>query len=149
MVRSLRDKNHYQIKHKVTSYSRVYRLRLMSKSNERSYRILGNSTLNFTPLCYSGDFQNGITFFLLGSLEKYVTTKFLLCLFSNFFVSLSVSHPFYLLFSKNVGLFCLKLCTLVGNRQTKNIFKKMTSLSMLDAFLLPGSAGCTKNSKFE
>ena len=32
------------------------------------------------------------------------------------------------------------------NRQTKNFFKKMKSISVLDAFSSPG---CTKGSKFE
>ena len=34
----------------------------------------------------------------------------------------------------------------MGNRQTKNFFKKIKSLSVLDAFSSPG---CTKSSKFE
>ena len=34
----------------------------------------------------------------------------------------------------------------MGNRQTKFFFKKMKSLSVLDAFSSPG---CTKSSKFE
>ena len=35
---------------------------------------------------------------------------------------------------------------MVGNRQTKNIFKQMKILNVLDAFL---SVGCTKSFKFE
>ena len=34
----------------------------------------------------------------------------------------------------------------MGNRQTKFLFKKIKSLSVLDAFSSPG---CTKSSKFE
>ena len=34
----------------------------------------------------------------------------------------------------------------MGNRQTKNFFKKIKSVSVLDAFSFPG---CTRSSKFE
>ena len=46
--------------------------------------------------CYSGDLQNGIPFFLLGHVRQKTIW------------SLYVSHPYYPLFFKKLGLFCLK-----------------------------------------
>ena len=89
----------------------------MSKPNERSCRVLGNSFLIFAPPCYSGGLQNGITFFLLGPcwvLKSMLDKSFHFVCFPKHFRSLSVSHPFTPFFQR----------ILVGNRQTKKFSKK-------------------------
>ena len=84
----------------------------MSKPNERS---LSDSREWFAifcpPPCYSGGLQNGITFFLLGPCwvwKSMLDKSFHFVCFPKHFWSLSVSHPFYPLFSKNVVIFWLK-----------------------------------------
>ena len=80
------------------------------------------------------------------SLEKYVRQKYLLCLFSKMFFEFVCFPPFLPCFWPKNAFFGLKSRILMGNRQTKNFFKKIKSLSVLDTFSSPG---CTKSSKFE
>jgi hypothetical protein len=61
-------------------------------------------------------------------------------------LSLSVSQHFYLLVFGKVGFFWLKLRILVGNTQTKTIFKKMEKLDVSDAFAY---TGCTRSFKLQ
>ena len=90
--------------------------------------------------------QNAITFFLFGSYiwvcKSTLDKSFHFVFFPKKIESLSVSHHFYLIFSKKLTFFSLQSRILVGNKQTK----KNKSLNVLDAF---SSVGCTKSSKFE
>ena len=102
----------------------------MSKPNERSCRILGNSMRPFCPHpCYSqySGLQNSITFFSTGSLlslEKYVRQKFLLCLFSKNNLEFVWFPPYYHLFSKNLVFFAQNSVYWWETNKPKHFLKK-------------------------
>ena len=108
-----------------------------SKPNERWCRFFV-ILCAFSPLLtvLSSKCHNFFSILFPLNLENVIRQKFSLCLFSTSLTS----------FCKKLSLFCQKLRILVGNRQTKNISKKMKSSSVLGPFHPPGY---TKSSKFQ
>ena len=100
----------------------------MSKPNERSCRILGNSRSIFLPrpLLQWGSSKQ-YNFFSSGpllSLEKYVRQKFSLCLFSKNKFEFVCFPSIYAILGKKDQLFWKKEVKRVGNRQTQIYFLK-------------------------
>ena len=111
------------------------KLKLTKKSSAKSARNVKTQNptkggVAFFGICgrfplitvLSSKCHNFFSIWSLLSLEKYVSQQFSLYLFSKFFWSLSVSHYFLPPFFKQLSIFCLKSCILVGKRQTTKIF---------------------------